>query len=131
MNKDAKYIEAKILVSSLSSNFFARYSKTAHAGIYFAFVFFFLVWVFVKSTVLEFIEEIFESLITSFKCCKKLPCFKRDKPEELLSNNFYADLDIEHLKNIYEKSLVEKERICELQEFKNNSKGVSECKYTL
>ena len=115
----------------MSSNFFLRYSKTIHSRIYFAFVFFFLAWFFAKSTALEIIEEIFEYLFTSCKCCKKLSCYDRKKPEELLSNNFYADLDIEHLKNIYEKSLREKDRIDELQEFKKDSRGVNECKYTL
>jgi hypothetical protein len=98
----------------MPTNFFARYTKTAHSQIYFAFVFFFLVWFFAKSTALEIIEEIFEYLFTSCKCLKKLPCYERSKPEELLSNNFYADLDIEHLKNIYEKSLIEKDKIDEL-----------------
>ncbi len=70
-----------------------------------------MVWFFAKSTALEIIEEIFECLFTSCDCLKKLPCNERKKAEELLSNNFYADLDIQHLKNIYEKSLSEKNKI--------------------
>jgi len=95
----------------MSSNFFQRYSKTVHAQIYFAFVFFFLIWFFAKSTALEIIEEIFEYLFSACECLKKLPCYERKKREELLSNNFYADLDIQHLKNIYEKSISEKKKI--------------------
>jgi len=95
----------------LSSNFFQRFSNTAHSQIYFAFVFFFLIWFFAKSTAFEIIEEIFEYLFSSCEFLKKLPCYLRKIPEELLSNNFYADLDIQHLKNIYEKSISEKKKI--------------------
>ena len=98
----------------MASNFFSRYFFTVHAKIYFAFVFILLVWFFIKITDINLIVHIFYYIIIYFKCCKKLSCVYKLKFKKVLSNNFYAELDIENLKNMYEKSLNENDKINEL-----------------
>ena len=66
----------------MSSNFFSRYSLTVHSRIYFAFVFFFLIWFIAKTTALSIIEEIYDYIVINYECCRKLPCVKIPDPDE-------------------------------------------------